>query len=151
MDCERNKVDVCVCVCVWDAHCVYIDPSTPINFKGVVYNEMKGQTVGYEKGITRRYFTHDSLCSSPMPIICTTSVRMKLYSLVQLMSTRVVVNQEISQILLINNWSISTRLIIVQAMLASILMVGRYVHIYMFVLTCHYRQLSLGRSFISHQ
>lgn len=26
-----------------------VDTSTPIQFKGVVYNEMKGQTVSYKK------------------------------------------------------------------------------------------------------
>lgn len=68
-----------------------------------------------------------SSCFSPMPTICTMSVRMKLYSLVQLMNTRVVVNQRISLISLINNWSTFTRLIIVQAMLESTLMVSVYI------------------------
>lgn len=82
------------------------------------------------------------MCTSPMPIICTTSVRMKLYSPVQLMNTRVVVNQRISQTSPISNWSISTRLIIVQAMLESILMVSVCICKHVYRLTC--LSLSVG-------
>lgn len=79
-----------------------------------------------------------------MPIICTTSVRMKLYSPVQLMNTRVVVNQRISQISPISNWSISTRRIIVQAMLESILMVSVCVCIYKCIRVWINMSLSVG-------